>query len=244
MRRGLYGAIGLGAFLVIAGAGEAAAQEVEVAGNVSVVSDYAFRGISQTLEEPAIQGGIDASLPHAVYLGVWGSSVNFGEDLDGGARAQVEMDVYGGIAPSIAGFDVDLGAIYYAYPGAADSRNYNFLEVAASLGRAFGPLSAGVSGAWSPDFYAASGTGLYGAGNVSFGMPNTPISLDGTLGYQGIEKNDVFGTPDYMVWNIGASAEVLGLGIGAGFTGTDLDEEDCFGGMELCSTRFILSVGI
>src|SRR5690606_26058867 len=135
---------------------------------------YTYRGISQTLEEPAIQGGIDASLPEGLYVGVWGSSVNFGEDLAGGARAQVELDAYGGIAQSVAGFDVDLGGIYYAYPGAGESRNYNFFELAASLGRALGPVSAGLSGAWSPDFYAASGTGLYGAGSLSFGVPNTP----------------------------------------------------------------------
>lgn len=243
MHRRMYGAIGIGTVLLLAGAGTASAQ-VEFAGNAAVVSDYTYRGISQTLEEPAVQGGIDASLPEGLYLGVWGSSVNFGEDLAAGARAQVELDVYGGIARSHAGFDLDLGGIYYAYPGAAESRNYNFFELAASLGRAFGPVSAGISGAWSPDFYAASGTGLYGSGNLSFGMPNTPISLDGSLGYQSIEDNGAFGTPDYMTWSAGASVDVLGLGIGAGLTGTDLDDGDCFSGSELCDTRFVVSVGI
>lgn len=240
MRKGLYGAIGFGAFLLVAGAGEAVAQSVEVAGNVSIVSDYTYRGISQTLEEPAIQGGIDFSLPSNLYIGVWGSSINFGEESPDG-RAQVEMDVYGGIAPSIGGFDVDLGAIYYGYPGANDAYDYNFIEVAASIARAFGPVTAGISGAWSPDFYAATGTGLYGAGSLSFGMPNLPISLDGTLGYQGVEDNDKFGLPDYMVWSIGATAEVLGLSVGAGFTGTNLDDDECG---DLCEPRFVLSVGI
>lgn len=243
MIRGSFGAIATGAVLLFAGAGEVNAQ-VEFSGNAAVLSDYTYRGISQTLEEPAIQGGIDASLPQGLYVGVWGSSVNFGEDLEGGARAQVELDVYGGIAQSIGGFDVDLGALYYAYPGAADSRNYNFLEIGANLGRAFGPVSAGLTGAWSPDFYAGSGTGLYGAGSLSFGVPNTPLSLDGGVGYQAIEKNDLFGTPDYLSWNVGALLEVYGLGIGAGLTGTDLSEDDCFGGSELCGTRFIVSVGI
>lgn len=243
MIRGSYGVIAVGAALLLSGAGDVSAQ-VEFTGNASVLSDYTYRGISQTLEEPAVQGGIDASLPEGVYVGVWGSSVNFGEDLAGGARAQVELDVYGGIARSVGGFDVDLGALYYAYPGAADSRNYNFFELGAGLGRAFGPVSVGLNGAWSPDFYAGSGTGLYGAGSLSFGVPSTPVSLDGSVGYQSIEKNDIFGTPDYLSWNVGASVQVYGLGIGAGLTGTDLSEDDCFGGSELCGTRFVVSVGI
>src|SRR5690554_6265151 len=77
--------------------------------NVAVTTDYTFRGISQTLEEPAVQGGMDLEHPSGLYLGTWGSSVNFGEDLTAGPRAQLELDVYGGFAPSIAGVaDLDV----------------------------------------------------------------------------------------------------------------------------------------
>ena len=242
MGRGLSGATVFTGALLFAFAGTADAQ-VEFSGNVAIANDYAFRGISQTLEEPAVQGGIDVSGPSGLYLGTWGSSLNFGEDLSIGPRAQMELDIYGGIAPSAAGFDFDLGAIYYAYPGAASIRNYDFYEVYAGVARALGPVSAGINGAYSPDYFGASGDATYGGLDLSFGVPNTPVSVDGTLGYQNVELNSVWGTPDYMAWSVGASAELLGLGFGATVTGTDLDEGDCFGGTELCNTRFVVSVG-
>ena len=57
---------------------------------MAITSDYVYRGISQTLEEPALQGGFDVGTAFGGYLGVWGSSVNFGEDLGVGPRAQAQ----------------------------------------------------------------------------------------------------------------------------------------------------------
>jgi uncharacterized protein (TIGR02001 family) len=220
-------------------------QTVELSGNVSIVNDYAFRGISQTLQEPAVQGGIDASGPFGLYAGAWGSSVNFGEDLDGGARAQMELDLYAGIAPSVAGFDADLGVLLYAYPGAASDRSYDFLEFYGGLARSLGPVGLGVSASYSPDYFGGSGTALWTVAEASAGIPSTPVSLDGSLGRQQIEENDVWGTPDYTAWSVGASAEVLGASLRVGATGTDLETNECFaGGSELCEPRLILSVGV
>lgn len=243
MRRELSGAIGFtGALLLLVATGTANAQ-VELSGNVLITNDYVFRGLSQTSEEPAVQGGIDLSGPSGLYVGTWGSNLNFGEDLSVGPRAHLELDLYGGIAPSAAGFDFDFGGIYYAYPGAASVRDYNYYELYAGVARALGPVTAGVNGAYSPDFFAASGAATYGGVDLSFGIPQSPVTLDGTVGYQYIELNDVFGTPDYLTWSAGASANVFGLGLGAAVTGTDLDEDDCFGGSDLCAPRFIISVG-
>jgi len=229
-----------GALVLASVAVGAEAQEVELTGNVSLASDYAFRGISQTMEEPAVQGGLDVSGPAGVYLGAWGSSVNFGEDLP---RAQLELDVYGGIAPSVAGFDFDLGALYYLYPGSESANNFDFYEIYGGVGRTVGPLGLGLSAAYSPDFFAASGTGVWFGAEASVGVPGTPLTLDGSLGKQSIEENDVWGTPDYMAWSAGIGAELFGASIGATLTGTDLEEGECFGGSDLCNTRVILSVG-
>src|SRR5688572_20874605 len=85
-----------------------AAQDSEVpvsfSGSATLVSDYTFRGISQTLENPAIQAGITASGPAGLYLGTWGSSLNFGEAASAD-RASAEVDVFGGLAQSLAGMD-------------------------------------------------------------------------------------------------------------------------------------------
>ncbi|HUE96649.1 MAG TPA: TorF family putative porin [Longimicrobiaceae bacterium] len=233
-----------GLVLMVGGPMSAQAQEeVEVRGNVSLTSDYTFRGISQTLEEPAVQGGLDVSGPLGLYAGVWGSSINFGEDLGIGPRAQLEMDAYVGIAPSAGPLALDFGALYYGYPGAAEARDYDFVELYGSAGTDIGPVSAGLTGAYSPDFFARSGTGWFGGAEASLAVPGTSIGLDAALGRQWIEINDNFGTPDYTFWSVGATTEVVGLGVGAAVVGPSLDNGQCFGGSDLCRTRLIVSVG-
>ena len=64
--------------------------------NVGVVSDYLFRGISQTKGAPAIQGGFDYSHSSGLYAGTWLSSVSWYSDTVAGASKSVEFDVYGG----------------------------------------------------------------------------------------------------------------------------------------------------
>jgi uncharacterized protein (TIGR02001 family) len=242
MKRNSWSQAALGAALLVGAPITAEAQEVEVTGNVSITSDYAFRGISQTLEKPAVQGGLDASGPFGLYLGVWGSSVNFGEDITSGPRAQVELDLYGGVATSVAGFGLDAGLLYYAYPGASDARGYDFWEAYTGLSRGMGPVTAELYGAYSPDFFAASGTGLFGSAKVGSAIPGTPLGLEASVGRQMIDDHTAFGAPDYTVWSVGASAGVFGSTIGGTVTGTDLSESDCFGGSELCRARVIVSI--
>jgi uncharacterized protein (TIGR02001 family) len=233
------GVVGLGLALTGAGAVEA---QVEVTGNVAIASDYAFRGISQTLEKAAVQGGLDAAGPRGMYVGAWGSSVNFGEDLAAGGRAQMELDVYAGFAPTAGGFDLDLGALYYAYPGAATARAYDFLEVYAGLGRQVGPLNAELNAAYSPDYFGGSGTGIWTGGSLTGGLPSLPATFELSLGRQSIEDNDAWGTPNYTAWRAGLGTDLLGATLGAALTGTSLGRADCFGGTDLCGTRLIVSV--
>jgi uncharacterized protein (TIGR02001 family) len=236
MKNVLSGAIALtGALLV--GAVSADAQSIEMTGNVSIVSDYSYRGISQTQEEPAVQGGIDLSLPSFLYLGIWGSSVNFGEAVDGPDRPSMELDLYGGIAPSFGGFDVDLGAIYYLYPGAATEMGYDFWELYGGLSRGVGPLGLGVSVAYSPDFFGDTGEAVWAGVDASVAVPNTPFTIDGSFGRQTVEDDAVI---DYNAWSVGASTELFGTSLGAALTGTDQTAEECD---EICDTRVILSIG-
>jgi hypothetical protein len=105
----------------------------EVAGVVSLASDYRFRGISQTLSEMAVQGGIEVSVPSGWYGGVWGSNLNFGEPSPDG-RAQAEVDVFAGFSRGVgSGYEVDVGLIYYAYPGSSSDYSYNFVELGLGL---------------------------------------------------------------------------------------------------------------
>jgi len=83
-------------------------------GNMSLVSDYRFRGISQTFEKPALQGGFDYSHESGFYVGNWNSNVNEGAGFPSG---NIEMDFYGGWKKTWGDWGLDLGAIYYMYPG-------------------------------------------------------------------------------------------------------------------------------
>lgn len=85
-----------------------------IAGNVGLFSEYRFRGISQTFGKPAIQGGIDYSHSSGLYLGNWNSNVSSGAGYPSG---NLEMDFYGGWKKSWDDWSLDVGYIYYYYPG-------------------------------------------------------------------------------------------------------------------------------
>jgi len=83
-------------------------------GNAGLFSDYRFRGIDQTYGKPAIQGGMDFSHVSGIYLGNWDSNVNSGAGYPGG---NIEMDFYGGWKKTWGDWGIDIGSIYYYYPG-------------------------------------------------------------------------------------------------------------------------------
>lgn len=96
-----------------------------VTSNVSLVSDYLYRGISQTGQKPAIQGGFDYAHSSGFYAGVWGSSISWISDTytatagaSGANNAGVELDTYLGFKHSFAAdFTYDVGYLRYNYPG-------------------------------------------------------------------------------------------------------------------------------
>jgi uncharacterized protein (TIGR02001 family) len=87
--------------------------------NVSLVSDYLYRGISQTGTKPAIQGGFDYARANGFYAGVWGSSISWISDGALATNAGLELDTYFGFKNSFAGdFSYDIGYLRYNYPSA------------------------------------------------------------------------------------------------------------------------------
>jgi len=105
--------------------------------NIGAVSNYIWRGVSQTGDEAAIQGGLDAAHESGFYAGTWASNVDFGED-----EANYELDAYLGYDFTLPDENASLGlnAIYYAYPD-GDS-DIDFAEIGISGGYSF--VSAGI----------------------------------------------------------------------------------------------------
>jgi uncharacterized protein (TIGR02001 family) len=212
-----------------------------VTGNMAVVSDYRFRGISQTDTGPAIQGGIDYSHASGFYLGNWNSSISsefFNE------AAGVEMDFYGGFKFPIGDLTLDIGALYYYYPRGenADGDEYNTLE--AYVGASYGPISGkiwyGISDKWF-SIDDASGS-IYYELNGSF-----PIAegwgLVAHVGYQDVNDID---DADYFDYKLGVTYDWSGWVLGAALVGTNADDDDGefynLNGNELGDTTVVFSV--
>lgn len=128
-----------------AGAAQAADPAPAVAANLAVTNNYVWRGLSQSAESFALQGGFDYADKSGFYLGFWGSNVNFGDlgPTNAYDRAQLEADIYGGYKFKAGPADLDVGLLHYNYPGADSTFKYNWTEV--YVGAGFGPVSAKLS---------------------------------------------------------------------------------------------------
>lgn len=125
------------AVALLAGAVVVPAQ-AELSGNIGVVSEYVFRGITNAPEndDAAVQGGLDWAHDSGFYLGYWGSSLGYSDESAGG----FESDFYGGYAGSLGPVSYDAGLVYYHYTNIDDA---DVPEFAASVG--MGPVSLGVA---------------------------------------------------------------------------------------------------
>ena len=208
---------------------------VVMSANVGFVSEYSFRGIAQSNENPAVQGGFDISHESGLYAGVWGSNVNFND----GDEASLEVDLYAGYAGEIEGFTYDIGAIYYAYPGADSALDYDFWEGALSVGYDFDVAALTASVNYSPEYFGESGDAQYYALGVDVPLPHD-FSLSAHVGYQDIDEEDVFGVPDYTDWSIGLGYNFEGFDLSLQYIDTDLDEPgECSDG---CDGRVIFGI--
>lgn len=245
--------IALTAFCMATASGAALAQEdaapaameaekaYSFSANVAVTSEYFFRGLSQTDGSPTIQGGFDAGYdldgPADLYLGVWGSGVNF-QTPTAGDDATTEFDIYGGLTGEVKGVSWDAGFIWYTYPGADSSLDYDFIEGAFSLGYDFGPaaISGGIN--YSPEYFGDSGDAIYLATGVDVPLPEG-FGLGFHLGHQSIDNNANFGTPDYLDWSISVSKSFEGLDFSLAYIDTDLSESEC---NDVCDTKVVGTV--
>ena len=187
--------------------------------NVALTSEYYFRGIAQTVDRPAIQGGFDYETGIGkgldFYAGTWASNVNFDD-------ANIEIDYYGGVRGSVGKVGWDVGTIYYSYPGSASGLDYNFIEAAFGLNYDFGVAATSVTLNYSPDNFGASGDAVYLAGGVDVPL-GKHFTLSGHVGRQWIDDNAAFGAPDYVDYSVGIATNVLGFDLDLTWTDTDID---------------------
>lgn len=237
-------------------AGPALAQEkpndkLTFTANVTGVSEYSFRGISQTDNNPALQGSLEAAIaitPSVTgYISLWGSNVHFVPEVaNGGASAEVDFTV--GFRGTVDSFGWDVKYIYYAYPGATSTLNYDFQEVAAAVNYDFGFVIPTLGVNYTNQFFGDSGKATYVYGGVKVPIPFTEFSprVVANVGRQKVEANATYGVPDYTDWNVGLFATFFGaLDVGIQYVDTNIKSGQCVNATlnDLCDGRVIGSIG-
>ena len=221
----------------------------DLAYNVGVVSDYRYRGISQTRLKPAVQGGVDFTAG-GFYLGAWASSIKWVKDAYG--DAQVELDVYGGYKGEIAkDLAYDVGLLQYIYPGASTAqwnaayKNPNTLEAYAAL--SFGPATAKLSYGLSNLFGNHDfGTGKGSKGSYYLDLSATldvggGVTLVPHLGYQKVVH---IANASYTDYALTLSKDFKGLVPSLAIVGTDANKSFYVPGGAANSSKFLGKAGV
>jgi uncharacterized protein (TIGR02001 family) len=192
---------------------EEPSDSITITGGATVVSDYRFRGFSQSNEEAAIQGTFTIAHDSGFYLGTWGSSIGFANGT--------EIDVYGGFATELTpGLTGDIGVTAYLYPGA---NNATVIEPYAALTGSIGPASVKGGVAWAPSGQDSLGdaSAIYLYTDVGVAIPDTPVKLKAHLGYA---KSDSFlgGLDgDVIDYSVGVDFTWKVLTLGVAYINTD-----------------------
>lgn len=223
MRTRLLIAAALSAFALPAFAqedGEAPAWSVEW--EAGAVSDYRFRGYSLSDEQPAIQGGVTVSAPNGLYAYGWASTIDeYGAGADG-KGATVEIDLGVGYAASLGGFDFDVSAVRYGYPG---GEGVDYWEIPVSASRSFGDWTLTVGGAYVPEQDNTGGDNRYVFAGADWTLQTShPVTLSLLVG----REDGVF-ADDKTDWSLGASTEVGPVELGLSWV--DADAADVDGGL-------------
>ena len=201
------------------------------AGTVSLTSDYLFRGISQTNQEPALQAGLEYAAASGLYVGSWGSNISWLSDLTAAGvpvSSSLELDAYGGYRGKLGDkLSYDLGALYYWYPGdfPAGFNSANTGELYAGI--TIGPYAHTTFGAK----YSYAVTDLFGYADADGSgyldlnanwefVPGWTLNAHG--GKQWVEHNAI---AEYADWKLGVTkAFANGYSAALAYSNTDADE--------------------
>jgi uncharacterized protein (TIGR02001 family) len=209
----------------------------EVSFNAAVVSDYRYRGISQTRLNPALQGGADYTHnPTGFYAGTWLSTIKWTKDA--GGDGDVEWDLYAGKRGEIAkDISYDVGGLYYFYPS-------NGLHPSANTFELYGQISAGPFSVK----YSHSTTNLFGfvdSKNSGYldGQFNQDVyegyTLNLHVGHQNVKNN---GAASYTDWKVGVTKDFGVVTVALAAIYADSDAYHAPDGKNLAKTGAVLTI--
>lgn len=239
----------------------------DVAFGVTLTSDYVFRGISQTNNNAAVQGYVELQMLDWFYINVWASNQNWADNFLGlGGSSSLEVDFSGGLRHTWGSFTLDVGGIYYAFPGNTDifgvsPDDFNYWEIYAKPSYALTDwFTVGMALNWTSDMYASStdGTALSinaKAYTASIAGSDFGAYVSGEFGHQWLDDTFFTYTPPFGVfavgisgynwWNVGVGVTYKAATLDLRYSGSDLNEFECatlIGKNTACGDKFIASL--
>ena len=200
--------------------------EHTLSGNLGLFSSYRFRGIDQTFGKPALQGGFDYSHSSGFYAGNWNSNVSSGAGFPDG---NIEMDFYGGYKQAFGDFGIDVGAIYYYYPGSEARGMTGGINTGAVDNK-----EIYIGGSWKflslkyfysvGDYFSARGTDGQSTRGTSYLDLSANYDLGegwGINGHVGQLNFKNVSNGDYTDWKLGVTKDISGWVIGLSYIDTN-----------------------
>lgn len=231
--------------------------------NIGATTDYVFRGVSQRSEDVAVQGGVDLTYG-MFYAGAWASNIDFGNTTVGTPRnvATIEIDVYGGIKPTLGPVTFDLGVIGYIYPGARDNfgldgfKEQDYVEIkgGASIVPPMIPaLTLGGVVYYTPEYQGGQNEVWTTEATAAYTLPAigkvTP-TISGLIGAQYGDASDGFilanGKDELFYWNAGVTLAIEKFSFDFRYWDTDIQNNGtftnfCTGIVLQCDERFVFT---
>lgn len=196
--------------------------------NVGLVSDYLYRGISQSGANPALQGGFDLAHSSGIYLGMWGSSISWVSDAGLANSAGLELDTYGGYKGAAGDVAYDVGFLRYNYPGSyvAGVTKPDTNEVYGAV--TYSVVTAKLSYALGDLFGVSKAKGsTYLEVNASYTIPDTGVSLGAHYGKQTYKGSTADASkaagadPTYSDYKLSVTKDFSGYVLGLAYSNTN-----------------------
>jgi len=206
----------------------AMASDVTVSSNVGLVSDYLYRGISQSGALPALQGGFDLSHASGLYAGVWGSSISWLSDAGVANSAGLELDTYAGYKGTAADIGYDVGFLRYNYPGSyvAGATKGDTNEIYGAL--SYSIVTAKLSYSLGDLFGVSKAQGsTYAELNASYPIADTGMTVGGHVGLQTYTGDTAKASkaagadPTYSDYKLSLTKDYSGYVVGVALSGTN-----------------------
>lgn len=223
--------------------------EFTVNGGATLVSDYRFRGISQTDKDFAVQGTVTVTHKSGLYATFWGSSI----DDYVAAGSDQELDFIVGYKKTIGGTTIDGGLLYYVYPGSRDiiaGYDSDFFEPYLAISHTFGPVTAKGTVNYAPK-QDALGIGfgaednLYTSLDLTAAIPSTPVTLSARVGHNW-SKSFLSAGREYTDFGVGASVTWKALTLGVQYVDTDFPDNfivSPFSGKDVAKGGILFTLG-